>query len=533
MQASISLSTPFNRHHRVSPFWAKTLLQFAILGCISSQANAATVVWDGGAGDDDWTNNLNWAGDTLPAIGDTVEFDGNFGTGSTALFLGGSHTVNSILISTSTDFLLLGSTLTISSGSLTRTATTGQTWITSKIALGTDSVWDIEGSMLSSGVVSGAVSVTKSGTGTLTLSGNNTYTGGTIINEGTLSIATNTRLGLSSSGLTFGGGTLAVTTGFTMNRPTSLNAGGGTIKVSSGQTLIQQAAISGTGNSLTKSDLGTLSLSAANTYTGGTNIEGGTLALLSGGSLADSGSVNLLGATSVFNIAGITTSETISKLTGVAGSKVQLGGSTLILEDSSSYSFAGDIEGSGGSVTKRGTGVITLSGNNTYSGTTNLEGGTLLLGSAGALSSSANVLLSGGNINASSFGGTTSGSLSLTANAVLNFGGGSSSLSFGNNTTGTWSGTLSVWNWSGGIWSNGSGTLNFGASTLTPSQLLAIQFYSDSGVTKIGEGADFLSGSSGNLVPVPEPTALVCGLLLVGVACGQRRKLNQSTVSPV
>jgi autotransporter-associated beta strand protein len=52
----------------------------------------------------------------------------------------------------------------------------------------------------------------------LTLSGVNTYTGGTAINAGTLAVTTDANLGAASSGLAFGGGALQFLAGFGSNR---------------------------------------------------------------------------------------------------------------------------------------------------------------------------------------------------------------------------------------------------------------------------------------------------------------------------
>ncbi|MCH3763236.1 autotransporter-associated beta strand repeat-containing protein, partial [Campylobacter coli] len=71
--------------------------------------------------------------------------------------------------------------------------------------------------------------------------------------------------------------------------------------------------------------------------------------------------------------------QTIGALSGVAGSSLALGSSTLTFGDSTNQTFAGVIGGTGGLI-KQGSGVQTLTGANTFSGGLNLAAGGLVLG---------------------------------------------------------------------------------------------------------------------------------------------------------
>ena len=149
-----------------------------------------------------------------------------------------------------------------------------------------------------SGVLSGNGGLTKTGTGTLTLTGNNTYAGGTAINDGTLkgNIASGTDLSIAASA-TYDGDNKARSVG-------DLN-GGGNIFNTDGLT-VQSGTFGGvidnSNTSLTKTGAGTLTLSGTNTYTGMTTVRSGALALgsdltsnqltLYGGTVFDRGSHN-------------------------------------------------------------------------------------------------------------------------------------------------------------------------------------------------------------------------------------------------
>ncbi len=120
---------------------------------------------------------------------------------------------------------------------------------------------------------------------------------------------------------------------------------------------------------------GTVVLDAANTYAGATTIESGTLVLGPGGSIAASGAVGLAAAGTTLDIlAG--GNQTIQDLSGVAGSRIALGGSNLTIDETASAVFAGTIAGSG-RLFVAGTGALTLSAANTFSGGTTIAGGTL------------------------------------------------------------------------------------------------------------------------------------------------------------
>ncbi|ECN6299889.1 fibronectin-binding autotransporter adhesin ShdA, partial [Salmonella enterica subsp. enterica serovar Kentucky] len=198
--------------------------------------------------------------------------------------------------------------------------------------------------------IGGTGSVVKSGDKTLTLSGANSYTGGTTISGGTL-VATNVEA--------LGSGDV------TDNAVLELNTGGDFTN-----------AISGSGQ-VVKSGDKTLTLSGANSYTGGTTISGGTLV--------------------ASNVEALGTGDITDNAT---------------LELNAGGDFANNIGGTG-SVVKSGDKTLTLSGSNTYTGGTTISGGTLVATNVEALGTgnvtdNATLELSTGGDFANNIGGTGS-----------------------------------------------------------------------------------------------------------------------------
>ena len=125
-------------------------------------------------------------------------------------------------------------------------------------------------------MIQGTGSLTKIGAGALTLSGNNTYSGGTTINGGILEVEADVNLGTASGGLIFNGGTLQTLASFTTARAATLNAAGGTFEPDAGTTFTAAGTISGVGG-LTKAGPGMVILGGNSGYTGGTTVLAGTL----------------------------------------------------------------------------------------------------------------------------------------------------------------------------------------------------------------------------------------------------------------
>jgi fibronectin-binding autotransporter adhesin len=206
-----------------------------------------------------------------------------------------------------------------------------------------------------SGPIRGAGAWTKTGPGTLTLTGTNTYSGGTNLNGGILAV--NSDLNLGTGALSFNGGTLealAAGGGITSSKAVNLAAGGGTFLADTGTVSTLSGPISGVG-AWTKAGPGTLILTGSNSYAGGTTINAGTLQLGAGG--------------------------TTGSITGDV-----INNGILAFNRSDVLTFNGVIGGTG-SVQQNGTGTTVLSGNNTYTGVTAISAGTLQLGNGGTTGS--------------------------------------------------------------------------------------------------------------------------------------------------
>lgn len=181
-------------------------------------------------------------------------------------------------------------------------------------------------------------------------------------------------------------------------------------------------------------------------------------------------------------------------------------------------------DGAGNSLTLQasGSGKLTLSGANTYTGTTTINSGTLQLGASNVLADASAVALNGGTLAVSATGGfsDTVGSLSVLSSSVIDMGtnAAGSVLTFAGIASG-WTGTLSIYNWTGTLNTpGGTDRLLFTSTATAPG---SVQFFSGAGAGAIGSGGAF---SGGELVPVPEPGAVLAGLLLVAPIAWRERR---------
>lgn len=226
------------------------------------------------------------------------------------------------------------------------------------------------------GVISGSGQVIKNGSGTITLTGANTYGGGTTINSGELRI-----------GNFLADGAL---TGNYVNH--------GKLSVFFNGTPSYSGVISGEG-SFEKTGNGTLTLNSVQTYTGGTTISFGSLILGGNDRLATTGA--LIGNGGVFDLNGF--NQTIGDLSGYGRLEIRTG--TLTAGALADTLYQGQINGTG-TFTKQGSGTLTISGNKNFAGTTNVNAGALIVN--GSMASSTFQVDSGGALGGTgSVGATT------------------------------------------------------------------------------------------------------------------------------
>jgi outer membrane autotransporter protein len=279
--------------------------------------------------------------------------------------------------------------------------------------------FDPAGSATFSSVISGTGNLLKVGSGTVILTANNSYSGGTNFDGGILAVSSDANLGTGA--LSFDGGTLealATEGGIISSKGIKLNALGGTFLADSGTTSALSGAITGAG-AFTKDGAGILVLSGASTYSGGTTVSGG---ILQAGSSTAFSPNSAFTVNSVLNLAGF--SNTVGSLAG--SGTVTNNGSPAILTaggNGTSTVFSGTLINGTASLglIKTGLGTLTLSGANTYTGGTTITGGTLQIGNAGTTGSIVGNVLDNGSLvfnrsDAITFPGIISGPGSLTQN---------------------------------------------------------------------------------------------------------------------
>lgn len=385
------------------------------------------------------------------------------------------------------------------------------------------------------GVVSGSGGLSQLGTGVLTLTSPQLYTGATAITAGTLvlgpgaSIANSNNVNatgtfdisqtsgtsiraLSGSGsVQLGNQTLTITGGSSTFSGTIAGAGGLTITggtqtmtgtlgytgattVTGGTLLLGSSTItnnisnsgtvgfSGSGQvamsgaisgtgAVIQSGSGTTTITTPQTYTGATTINSGTLALSGSGSLSGTSGLTVNGGT--FDISAIA-GMSLPTLAGTG--IVQLGAQTLTLTNASG-NFSGTIAGTGSFVLASGNQI--LGGSSTMTGSVTVSGGTLSLSSTSAIASAAGVI-DNGTLDISGAGsngiidGVSTKSLAGNGNVIL--GGRTLILT---NASDSFAGVISG---SGGLTVSGGTEILTGANTYT-------------GTTTITAGVLALSGS--------------------------------------
>ncbi|WP_440533699.1 autotransporter outer membrane beta-barrel domain-containing protein [Variovorax sp. YR566] len=316
----------------------------------------------------------------------------------------GATIVNAGLINFSNGGNLGTGRITLNGGSL-QWAAANTTDISGRLnALGASGgTFDTNGNdvTLASGI-SGTGGLTKTGAGILTLTNANSYTGETTISNGTLKLAgAGTLAGATGVSLTGASAVFDLSTGSSQSVAHLSGAAGSLVALGANTLTLTDntsqtfgGSLTGTGGGLVKQGTGTLTLSGASTYTGGTALRQGRLNL--GNNLAlGTGTLLMDDDTTLgFSADGLTIANAI-QLTGNNDPVIDTGAFNAIL--------SGAISG-GGFITKEGTGTLTLSGANNYTGATNVAQGTLKAGAANTFSAaSAHSVASGATLDLAGF----------------------------------------------------------------------------------------------------------------------------------
>ncbi len=435
-----------------SPFAVGAPVDVHVINDLYWDTNGAAAGAGGSTPAGTWdSSTANWANSAGGAVspqqwvaGGTAHFSaGADATGSFTVALSGTQVADGLLFEEG-NVTLNGGQLTLGSGGIDVSASASTTIISP---------------------IGGADGLTKTGAGTLTLSGNNTFTGGVTISGGTLLISSDSNLGSSFNNLTFSGGMLKSTvSSLTISQPISLLGPSPTTFDQDAGTVLTLSGNIGFG-ALVKSGAGTLVLFGNNTYSGGTTVNAGTLQIRSSSNLG-TGSVTFNGGI----LSGTATSLNLSRFIAING-----GGATFNQDVGTGLTLSGSISGAGG-LTKIGSGTLALTGagSSTYGGGTFINGGTLQIAAdfnlggtstgvtfnGGTLQSTAASLASGRSITINAGGGT----FNQAAGTSLQLNG---TVSGGGTLAKSGAGTLTIFDYAGPV-NVADGILTTNGTTLGP-----------------------------------------------------------------
>jgi autotransporter-associated beta strand protein len=339
-------------------------------------------------------------------------------------------------------------------------------------------VYNLVGSQSYGNAITGSGTLTKAGAGTLTLSGTNSYGGATTIDGGTLALtgSLTSNIGVNSGGTITGTGsttgslTLNAGSTFSGNLSGILTANG--VSFTGATTLIFNGAttngstydlfnygaggVSGLGF-LSSTFRATLFDDTANTKVTATVSTGNRTWNTTSGTW-QSGSASTIwqeGDQRYFDGDTVTFGDPASaSVVSLVGTLLPAG--TVTVNNTNGYTFSGGGSiGGGASLSKSGSGDLTISNTNAYSGGTTLNGGSLTANAASALGTGP-VTVNAGTLHANHASGLGSGVLTMAGGAIDNSSGGVVSLS-----------TNNAQNWNGDFTFVGSNDLNMGNGNVT------------------------------------------------------------------